>query len=121
MNKEEFEFLKTYYKLLQGKSNKDIGNRFLSQIKTLVQSGEISQQTKNIIESCIAIGLNSGDTDKEGFDIIKEFIEIGTYMKEERDSQKVANKLAEKTTPRSSSSSSDPCSPSYSGRSSGGC
>lgn len=129
MKKEEFEFLKTYYNLLKNKSNKDIGDRFLVQIKALSQNGEISPQTKSLIEACITIGVNGGNLDKDDFDILKEFIEMGAYIQEEKDSQKVANKLAEKSNIRSSTSSStsDPCGTShstgttYSGRSSGGC
>jgi hypothetical protein len=95
INKEELEFIKNYYELLKMKNVKDIGDRFISQIKFLASTGEISKTTANVAAACIVIGNDIGTISEDEFKILKEFIAIGSEIKEEKDAQKVANKLSE--------------------------
>jgi ATP-dependent helicase/DNAse subunit B len=124
MNKEQFDFLKNYYELLKNKNAHNIGDRFITQVKQLSALGEIDKQVATIIAACIALGQEmEGDLTDEDFELLKSLINIGIEMKEERDANKVAQKLFDKVPTKKSSSttSTDPCGGGYSGRGRGGC
>lgn len=106
INKEELKFLQDYYDLLKMKNVQNIGDRFINQVKSLAASGEISKVTANIVVACIAIGNDIGSINEDEFNMLKEFITIGSEIKEEKDAQKVANKLSESNIERTRVSNS---------------
>lgn len=93
MNKNEIEFLKNYYKLLKDKNLENIGDRYINQIEKLFQSGEISKETLQIITSFITAGKNGCILNDENYQIIKDLINIGKEIKEQKDSKDVFHKL----------------------------
>ncbi|MFW6008226.1 MAG: hypothetical protein ACOCP8_03075 [archaeon] len=119
MNIEEFEFLKNYYNLLKKKSSKNIGKRYLNQIRKLYDDNEISLKTYKILKSSIEIGENiKKDINDKDILLIKDLILMGQEISEEREAQNVAKKLAKK---ENESISFDSCSGGFSGRRVGGC
>ena len=120
-NKEQIEFIKSYYELLKNKNIEDLEDRFGKQIQQLYSTDEIDRITYYLIKNAIEIGKMLDSYSEEAKDLIDELIKIGVDLSDIKKSKAVLNRISS-SNKKTLSSSRDSCSkPSYSGSSRSGC
>lgn len=94
MENNEIEFLKDFYNSLKTKNSNNLSSRFQTQLKQLFDTKEISLSTFHLMRACVTVAEHIDNIEEENLDIIRDLINIGIELRDEKDSQKVMKKLS---------------------------